>query len=87
MGSIQIDVDLADFDLDEILEELDSRYNSFYRRKLNQDEINNFIKKMKIDCEENDNKNLSLLDKIKIDFVMQNLDAIKLNDLENLINK
>lgn len=87
MGSIQIDVDLGDFDLDEILEELDSRYNSYYRRKLNQDEINRFIKKMKIDCEENDNLNLSLLDKIKIDFVMQNLDAIKLNDLENLINK
>ena len=40
---------------------------------------------MKIDCEEENSINLSLLDKMKIDFLMNNLDRIKLNDLENLI--
>ena len=85
MASISVDVSLDDFDLDEILEELEDRYNSYYRRESNQKEINKFIKKMKIDCEENDILNLSILDKMKIDLLMQNLNKIKLNDLENLI--
>ena len=87
MASISVDVDLDDFKLDEILDELESRYNSYRSKEKNQKEINAFIKRMKIDCEENDILNLSLLDKIKIDFLMQNLNDIKLNDLENLINK
>jgi hypothetical protein len=87
MASISVDVDLDDFELDEILDELESRYNSYRSKEKNQKEINAFIKRMKIDCEENDILNLSLLDKIKIDFLMQNLNDIKLNDLENLINK
>ena len=85
MASISVDVSLDDFDLDEILEELEDRYNSYYRRESNQKEINKFIKKMKIDCEENDILNLSILDKMKIDLLMQNLNKITLNDLENLI--
>ena len=83
MASISVDVDLDDFELDEILDELESRYNSYRSKEKNQKEINAFIKRMKIDCEENDILNLSLLDKIKIDFLMQNLNDIKLNDLEN----
>jgi hypothetical protein len=85
MASISVDVSLDDFDLDEILEELEDRYNSYYIRESNQKEINKFIKKMKIDCEENDILNLSILDKMKIDLLMQNLNKITLNDLENLI--
>ena len=87
MASISVDIDLADFDLDEILEELEDRYNSYYRRVTNKKEIDDFIKKMKIDCESNDNLNLSLLDKMKLDLVTQNLDKITLNDLETLILK
>lgn len=79
--SVDVDVDLDVFDLDEILKELRERYDS----KKNQKQINEFIKRMKIDCEENDNLNLSILDKMKIDFLMQNLNKITLNNLENLL--
>ena len=85
MASISVDVSLDDFDLDEILEELEDRYNSYRNAEKNQKEINEFIKKMKIDCEENDNWNLSILDKMKLDLFTQNLDKITLNDLELLI--
>jgi len=85
MGSISIDVDLADFDLDEILEELEDRYNSYYRRKSNRIDIDRFIKKMKIESNEIDNLNLSILDKMKIDLLINNINKITLNDLEKLL--
>ena len=84
MGSISIDVDLADFNLDEILDELEDRYNSYYRRDLNRKEINEFIKRMKIEAGEMDILNLSLLDKMKIDYLKNNLNKISLNDLEKI---
>lgn len=87
MASITVDVDLGDFDLDEILEELEDRYNrGGIRGKSNKHLIDEFIKKMKIDFEDVlPLQNLSLLDKMKIDFLTQNLDKIKLQDLENII--
>lgn len=87
MASISVDVDLEDFDLDEILEELEDRYNrNGIRGKNNKTEIDDFIKRMKIDFEDVlPLENLSLLDKMKIDFLTQNLDKIKLQDLESLI--
>lgn len=85
MASISIDIDLSDFDLYEILEELEDRYNSLYRSQSNKKEINEFIKKMKIDSNEMDNLNLSIIDKIKIDFLMNNLNKITINNLEKLI--
>lgn len=87
MASITVDVDLGDFDLYEILEELEDRYNrGGIRGKSNQNLIDEFIKKMKIDFEDVlPLQNLSLLDKMKIDFLTQNLDKIKLQDLENII--
>lgn len=87
MASISVDVDLDDFDLDEILEELEDRYNrNGIRGKNNKQEINDFIKRMKIDFEDIlPLQNLSLLNKMKIDFLTNNLEKIKLQDLENLI--
>ncbi len=86
MASISVDVDLDDFDLDEILDELEDRYNSYRNKEKNQKKINAFIKKMKIDCEEDSPfQNKTLLDEMKIDFLNQNIDRIKLSDLENLI--
>ncbi len=88
MASISVDIDLDDFTLNEILEELEDRYNSYRSKEKNQKEINEFIKRMKIDCEEeNNNWNLSILDKMKLDLFTQNLDKITLNDLETLILK
>ena len=87
MARITVDVDLDDFDLDEILNELEDRYNKFgIRGKQNKRNIDEFIKRMKIDFENVISiQNLSLLDKMKIDFLTQNLEKIKLQDLENLI--
>lgn len=88
MASISVDVDLDDFELDEILDELEDRYTSGYRKKENQKEINAFIKQMKIDCEEEGSyKNMSIIDNIKVDFLLNNLHKITLNDLENIVNK
>ena len=87
MASISVNVDLDDFDLDEILEELEDRYNrNGIRGKNNKQEIDDFIKRMKIDFEDVlPLQNLSLLNKMKIDFLTNNLEKIKLQDLENLI--
>jgi hypothetical protein len=87
MASISVDVDLDDFDLDEILEELEDRYNrNGIIEKNNKQEIDDFIKRMKIDFEDVlPLQNLSLLDKMKIDFLTNNLEKIKLQDLENII--
>lgn len=87
MASISVDVDLEDFELDEILDELEDRYNSYYRKEKNQKEINAFIKRMKIDCEEeNAPKKMSIIDNIKVDFLLNNLHKITLNDLENIVS-
>ena len=81
MARVTVDVDLDDFDLDELLDEIEDRYN--YDR--NKQEIDDWAKDL-FDVERlNNNVRLSLLDTMKIDLIMRNLDKIKLNDLENLI--
>lgn len=79
MASVTVDVSLDDFDLDELLEEIEDRYG--YQR--NKKEIDEWAKD--IFEVERFNIRLSLLDQMKIDFLMQNLQKINLNDLENLI--
>jgi hypothetical protein len=83
MASVTVDVSLDDFDLDEILEEIDDRYNSKYNS--DNEKINEWAKDLFEIERLNNNVRLSLLDEMKIDFLMRNLDKIKLNDLENLI--
>ena len=81
MARVTVDVDLDDFDLDELLDEIEDRYG--YDR--NKQEIDDWAKDL-FDVERlNNNVRLSLLDTMKIDLIMRNLDKIKLNDLENLI--
>ena len=81
MASITVDVSLDDFDLDELLEEIEDRYG--YGR--NKEEIDDWAKDLFEIERLNNNVRLSLLDTMKIDLLMRNLDKIKLNDLENLI--
>jgi hypothetical protein len=83
MASITVDVDLDDFDLDELLDEIDDRYNSYHGRF--KQEIEDWAKDLFEIERLNNNVRLSLLDTMKIDLLMRNLDKIKLNDLENLI--
>jgi hypothetical protein len=84
MASVTVDVDLDDFDLDELLDEIEDRYNSNYCKSSDKQEIEDWAKDL-FDIEPFNNTRLSMLDQMKIDFLMQNLDRIKLNDLENLI--
>jgi hypothetical protein len=79
MASVTIDVSLDDFDLDELLDEVEDRY-SFNRDKA---QIEEWAKDL-FEIERFDIR-LSLLDQMKIDFLMHNIDKIKLADLENLI--
>jgi hypothetical protein len=81
MASVTVDVSLDDFDLDELLEEIEDRYN--YKKSRDKQQIEEWAKEL-FEIERFDMQ-LSLLDTMKIDFLMQNLDRIKLNDLENLI--
>jgi hypothetical protein len=84
MASVTVDVDLDDFDLDELLDEIEYRYNSNYCKSSDKEKIEDWAKDL-FDIERFNNTRLSMLDQMKIDFLMQNLDRIKLNDLENLI--
>ena len=45
MASISVDVDLDDFDLDEILDELEDRYNSYRNKEKNQKKLMTLLKK------------------------------------------
>lgn len=79
MASVTVDVSLDDFDLDELLEEIEDRYE--YNN--NKTEIEKWAK----DFFEFDGNTftLSIIDQEKIDFLMQNLQKISLQDLEKLI--
>ena len=79
MPRVTVDVDLDEFDLDDLLDEVTDRYGN----KRNQKEIDDWVEDA-LNLKHNP-KNLSLLDQMKIDFLMNNLDEIKLNDLEKLI--
>jgi hypothetical protein len=83
MASVRVEVDLDEFDLDEILDEIDDRYSSKYSNSSDKEQIEDWAKDLfEI---EGFNVKLSLLDQMKIDFLMRNLDKITLNNLEKLI--
>lgn len=76
--SVDVDVELDEFDLDDILDNIDLRYK---HDKDEREEIDNWLNGFnKISF-----KKTTLLDEMKIDFLRNNLDKIKLSDLENLI--
>ena len=89
MASVTVDVDLDDFELDELLDEVEDRYNR-YKKKLENKYYSDSKKQIEDWAEdlfgiEEPNVRLSLLDTMKIDLLMRNLDKITLNDLEKLI--
>lgn len=85
MATVRVEVDLDEFDLDELLDEIDDRYSSKYCKSTDKEQIENWAKDLFEIERLNNNVALSLLDTMKIDFLMRNIDKIKLNDLENLI--
>ena len=78
MASVTIHVDLDEFDLDELLEEIEDRYSYNHSKKEIEDWGRAFF-------EVEPNFRLSLLDQMKIDLLMNNINKITLNDLENLL--
>lgn len=76
--SVNVDVDLDEFDLDELLDEVSDRYES----KKNKEEIEDWANDL---FEIEKPKNLCLIDQIKIDFLIKNLDRISINDLEKIL--
>jgi hypothetical protein len=75
---VDIEVDLDDFDLDELFEEIEKRYKYSDTKEI-KEWLNSF------DSLDIKHENTSLLDEMKIDFIKRNLDRIKLSDLESLI--
>ncbi len=76
--NVDVDVDLDEFDLDELLDEVSDRYES----KRNKEEIEDWANEL---FEIEKPKNLCLIDQIKIDFLIKNLDRISINDLEKIL--
>lgn len=76
--NVDVDVDLDEFDLDELLDEVSDRYES----KKNKEEIEDWANDL---FEIEKPKNLCLIDQIKIDFLIKNLDRISINDLEKIL--
>ena len=78
--TVEIEIDLDEFDTDELLDELESRTN-----KSDVQLINDFCEDHL--CVEPDKRkgSISLLDQMKIDLLMNNINKITLNDLEKLL--
>lgn len=83
MAYVRVEVDLDEFDLDELLNEIDDRYISKYCAVRDKQQIEKWAKEL-FDIERFD-ISLSLLDQMKIDLLMNNLNKITLNDLEKLL--
>jgi len=77
---VEVDIELEEFKLNDLLDEIADRHKSCKRDKK---EINDWLKSF--DFLDIKKDQLSLLDEMKIDFIKRNLDKIKLSDLENLI--
>lgn len=76
MARISFDVDMGDFDLDELLDEIEYRYG-----RRDKKEVGEFMMSM-LDLDESD---FGLTNQMKIDFLKENINEIQLTDLENLI--
>lgn len=76
MARVYVDVDMDEFDLDELLDEIEHRYG-----RRDKKEIAEFMMSM-LELSESD---FGLANQMKIDFLKENINEIKLTDLENLI--
>ena len=82
--TVEVEVELNDFDLDEILDEIEARFNYNWTKKQDKQKIISFFKEEILE-EDHENSNYSIIDQIKLDFLLNNLQRISINDLENLV--
>ena len=83
MAYINIEVDLDDFDLNELLDEVERRYDGYRSSSSDKETIKEFC--LDIVKEGKDIYIGSLTNEMKFDFLRENIDKIGLNDLENLL--
>jgi len=76
MARVSVDVDTDEFDLDDLLSEIEYRYG-----RRDEKEIGKFMMTM-LDI---DGSQFGLTNQMKIDFLKENINEIQLTDLENLI--
>lgn len=81
MATITVDVELDEFDLDDILDEVERRYSSGYTKEDDKKSIEEFIDAFS----DVKNENLTIIDQMKIDFLIANLERITIVQLENLV--
>lgn len=74
--SVDVDVDMDEFDLDDLLSEVEYRYG-----RRDEKEIGEFMMEM-LGINESQ---FGLTNQMKIDFLKENINEIQLTDLENLI--
>ena len=84
--TVDVDIDLDEFELHELLDELENRCDSARYRasKDNRKEIIDFIRDMEL-FKKTSTRKISLVDSMKMDFLANNLSKISINDLENLL--
>jgi len=82
MATVDVDIDV--FSDSEILEELKSRINATWNTANQKLELRENIKNI-LNINVENRRFYSLLDEMKIDMLMNNLDKIKLEDLEKLV--
>jgi len=76
MARINVDVDMDEFDLDDLLSEIEYRYG-----RRDKTEIKEFMMSM-LDIDES---GFGLINQMKIDFLKENINEIQLTDLEKLL--
>lgn len=79
MAYVEVEVNLDEFDLDELLEEIEDRCSHSNKNKK---EVLEFCIEL---LDQPKNPSLSILDQMKIDLLMNNINKITLNDLEKLL--
>lgn len=79
-----IEIDLYDFDFEELIQELKLRLNTEYTHKAAKQAILTGLKEIVGDVNLSNSK-LTLINSMKIDFLINNIDKISIEQLENLI--
>jgi DNA-binding transcriptional regulator YbjK len=82
MALITVDINVNEFSLDDILEEVSNQYNRESKKK----KITEFLEEMMFD-DRPVLPNLSIIDQIKFDLFQENFSKIDINDLELIIKK
>ena len=86
MAYITINVSLDEFDLDELLNEIESRHSGYRSNGADKKIIEKFCKDTLIESEELNIYNLSIVDELKFEYFKHYINRISLGALINIIH-